>query len=253
MLTPAGQFSTVRIIPVIDLLQGQVVRGVAGRRESYQPIQSQIAANAQPATVAASLVKHFQAKEIYVADLDAIQGADVDLDSLHSISQSGARLWIDAGSGDAGSCQQLLEGIQQIQPAPRVIVGLESIAAPGLLMECLQLIGPERAIFSLDLQQGRPIDPQLAWPQDPAEIAALAVDVGFKTLVVLDLAGVGIGQGLSTQPLCRQLSDSLPQIEWISGGGVRDQRDLESMAEHGIAGALVASALHDGRISAATS
>ena len=243
----------MQILPVIDLKDGEVVRGVAGQRATYQRVQSLLAPDPTVPAVATAFASQLQVDTIYVADLDAIQGADVDLDALHSISQSGARLWIDAGSGDAGSCQRLLEGIQQIQPAPRVIVGLESIAAPGLLVECLQLIGPERAIFSLDLQQGRPIDPQSAWPQDPAEIAALAVDVGFKTLVVLDLAGVGVGQGLSTLPLCRQLSESLPQIEWISGGGVRDQRDLESMTEHGLAGALVASALHDGRISAATS
>ena len=125
--------------------------------------------------------------------------------------------------------------------------------APGLLADCLQVIGPERAIFSLDLQLGAPIDPRKAWPEDPTSIAELAVDAGFRTLLVLDLAGVGVGQGISTLPLCRQLSESQPQIEWISGGGVRDRRDLESMAEHGLAGALVASALHDGRISAATS
>ena len=33
----------MEVIPVIDLLGGQVVRGVAGRRDEYRPIVSQIA------------------------------------------------------------------------------------------------------------------------------------------------------------------------------------------------------------------
>jgi phosphoribosylformimino-5-aminoimidazole carboxamide ribotide isomerase len=42
-----------------------------------------------------------------------------------------------------------------------------------------------------------------------------------------------------------------PFLEIISGGGVRGPRDLQALAAAGADAALVASALHDGRLSAA--
>ena len=42
------------------------------------------------------------------------------------------------------------------------------------------------------------------------EIAALAIAAGFARLIVLDLAGVGMGDGIPTLALCRQLSDDYP-------------------------------------------
>lgn len=40
-----------------------------------------------------------------------------------------------------------------------------------------------------------------------------------------------------------------PGREIYAAGGLRDARDLEALARIGVAGALVASALHDGRLS----
>src|SRR6187431_505841 len=89
----------MRVIPVIDLMYGQVVRGVAGRRSEYRPIQSQIAADARPATVARAFVERFGFETVYVADLDAIGGGAPDLISLEMIARAGLNLWVDAGVG----------------------------------------------------------------------------------------------------------------------------------------------------------
>ena len=62
----------MRVIPVIDLMGGQVVRGVAGRRSEYRPVESRIAGDARPATVARAFVDEFGFEAAYVADLDAI-------------------------------------------------------------------------------------------------------------------------------------------------------------------------------------
>ena len=51
--TPRNK-SVMQVLPVIDLLQGVVVRGVAGRRETYRPIESQICASPAPLTGTAS-------------------------------------------------------------------------------------------------------------------------------------------------------------------------------------------------------
>ena len=65
-----------QVIPVIDLKGGAVVRGVAGERAGYQPIVSAIARDARPETVASALVRTSGASELYVADLDAVAGAE---------------------------------------------------------------------------------------------------------------------------------------------------------------------------------
>ena len=45
------------VIPVIDLKDGVVVRGVAGRRDEYRPIESRFASDPRPATVAQGLAR----------------------------------------------------------------------------------------------------------------------------------------------------------------------------------------------------
>jgi phosphoribosylformimino-5-aminoimidazole carboxamide ribotide isomerase len=241
-------FSTVRIIPVIDLKDGLVVRGVAGQRDHYQPIESQLVEGAEPGDVARALVDRFSAEEIYVADLDAIGGRDPDRESLQRIAGAGIPAWIDAGTGTPESCQRLLDLLGEIPLDAQLIVGLESVGSPRQLAACLDVIDPSKAIFSLDLQQGIPLDGSGHWPRAAREIAELAIAAGFPRLIVLDLAGVGMGAGIPTLQLCRQLSDDYPDVEWISGGGVRGSEDLEAMGQHGVSAALVASALHDGRI-----
>ena len=244
----ALSFSAARIIPVIDLKDGLVVRGVAGQRDQYQPVKSLLTEGAEPGDVARALARSFAAEEIYVADLDAIEEGEPDRDSLSQIAASGVTTWIDAGTGTPESCRYLLDLLGEIPLNAKLIVGLESVGSPQQLAACLEVIDPSRAIFSLDLQQGTPLDSKGHWPGAPAEIAELAIAAGFSRLIVLDLAGVGMGDGIPTLALCRQLSDDYPDVEWISGGGVRGSEDLETMGQHGISAALVASALHDGRL-----
>src|SRR4051794_23437478 len=87
----------MRIIPVIDLLHGQVVRGIGGRRSEYQPIQSRIAADARPSTVARALVEQFVFDTAYVADLDAITAGRCSTNQWKQIAAAGLKLWLDAG------------------------------------------------------------------------------------------------------------------------------------------------------------
>jgi phosphoribosylformimino-5-aminoimidazole carboxamide ribotide isomerase len=70
-------------------------------------------------------------------------------------------------------------------------------------------------------------------------------------LIVLDLAQVGVGAGLSTAALCQQIREAVPQLPLITGGGVRGPQDLATVETWGVAGVLVASALHDRHLTAA--
>ena len=70
----------------------------------------------------------------------------------------------------------------------------------------------------------------------------------MRRLLVLDLQRVGVGSGIGTEDLCSHLISRYSDLELITGGGVRDAADLRRLKDLGIAGVLVASALHDGRL-----
>ncbi|MEX2558660.1 MAG: HisA/HisF-related TIM barrel protein, partial [Pirellulales bacterium] len=60
----------------------------------------------------------------------------------------------------------------------------------------------------------------------------------------------GMDAGVAALALCRELRQRHQQLELVSGGGVRGLQDLRALAEAGCDAALVASALHDGRLTA---
>ena len=85
------------ILPVLDVMGGRVVRGVAGRRERYRPVVSTLTASSEPSAVAAAFACTFGFNELYVADLDAIGGAAPARDLYARLRADGFRLWVDAG------------------------------------------------------------------------------------------------------------------------------------------------------------
>jgi len=239
----------MRIIPVIDLLAGQVVRGIAGRREEYRPIVSSLIADASPLSVAQAFITRFGLRECYLADLDAIGGAEPAWQVYADLMALGLNLWVDAGIGDVGRAAALARYECRSRPLAGIVVGLESVPGPESLGELFISIGDERLIFSLDLKDARPMAKTPGWSaMPPVEIASTAVELGARRLIVLDLARVGTDGGVGTEMLCRSIRQNHPQIELIAGGGVRHAQDLRSLAAAGCDAALMASALHDGRI-----
>jgi phosphoribosylformimino-5-aminoimidazole carboxamide ribotide isomerase len=234
----------MKLLPVIDLKQGIVVRGVAGRREQYRPLVSGLTSSCAPVDVAKAFRDHLGCDEIYLADLDAIARKPPAFSTYAAIQAAGLQLWVDAGVCDVEDAARVNDaGIH------RLVVGLETVEGPKALARIVDRCGPNRVVFSLDLRDGRPLA-RSSWPvaAEPETIAALAVAVGLERMIVLDLADVGTARGNRTLALCRRLHVSFPKVELIAGGGVRDLADLRSLQEGGVSRALVASALHDGRI-----
>jgi phosphoribosylformimino-5-aminoimidazole carboxamide ribotide isomerase len=244
--------ATLRIIPVIDLKQGQVVRGVGGRRDEYRPIASRLCGDARPETVAAAFAGLGFA-EAYIADLDAIEKSTWYFSGeSQSRSFAGLELLVDAGLRTADDARRLGQVEVDGRPLAGVVAGLESVDSPTTLAEMLSVIGPQRLVFSLDLKGGQPLTKATAWQGlSPEEIATIALRVGVRRMIVLDLAKVGMGTGVGTEPLCRLLRCQDAKLEIIGGGGVRSTADLDALAHAGCNAALVASALHDGRLNAA--
>ncbi|WP_010587688.1 HisA/HisF-related TIM barrel protein [Schlesneria paludicola] len=231
------------VIPVLDVLNGQVVRGVAGRRSDYRPIISRLSPRTDPVSVAQSLRDSFGFKVFYVADLDGILHGLPNLTLYRQLSDLGLETLVDGGVCDVDGATTLINA-----GATRIIVGLETCRSPDALAQLVAAF-PD-LIFSLDLQQGVPrraID-SVGWYDDATRIANQISAAKIRSILVLDLADVGTGTGGSTDKLCRRIRTEFPEISVITGGGVRGAGDLRRLHRIGANQVLVASALHDGRL-----
>ncbi len=235
----------MQILPVLDLKQGQVVRGIGGRRQEYRAVVSRLTPSAEPLAVARAFGEHFGCDALYLADLDAIAGGPPAVAVYGALLHQGFRLWVDAGLGENGRNPHALAavGVQHI------LAGLESLSGPEELRELLEHFSPARLVFSLDLKDGRPLGSPQAWSSAEAwDIAHEAVRLGVARILVLDLARVGGNQGTATDDLCCRLRSAFPHLEIATGGGIRGLDDLRRLRRQGVDYVLIASALHDGRL-----
>jgi phosphoribosylformimino-5-aminoimidazole carboxamide ribotide isomerase len=232
------------ILPVLDLLNGLVVRGVGGRRNEYRPVESRLVDRPDILSVARAFRDRLGLTRLYVADLDAILHCRPNREACRSLADEKFELLIDAGFRDVESAAAALAA-----GAAQVIAGLETWPGPRELAQLCRHVGTEQVIFSLDLRDGLPLGELARWrTMNPLEIGIQAAEAGVQEIIVLDLAQVGTGGGVTTVPLCRQLRKRFPALRLITGGGVSQGADLHELASHGIDGVLLASALHDGRL-----
>ena len=236
----------MKVLPVLDLLDGIVVRGVAGKRDEYRAVESCLVANADALAVARAFRDKLDLSELYVADLDAILHERPNTSIYRALADEGFDIMIDAGLRDLERATSVLDS-----GATAVIAGLETSPGPRHLRQLCADAGADRVIFSLDMQQGRPLGELSGWKSTvPFEIAVEAIESGIQQMIVLDLAQVGVASGLSTTTLCQRLIEGFPHVRITTGGGVRSVDDLIALQSLGVHGALVASALHNGSIDA---
>jgi len=264
---------------VVDLRAGRAVHALAGRRESYRPVQAVAGSPIVPGdalALARAYMDRLGLTELYAADLDAILGrlrvqpdasarlAEVpDGDRARAkagrtsqdaivaaVASLGVPLWLDAGVSSVDHARHVL-GLG----AARVVVGLETLPSFDALAGICAALGGERVAFSLDLRDGEPVFAAGASggipTGDPAHlVAARAAAAGAGSVIVLDLARVGTGTGLDLELIAR-VREATPGLTLLAGGGVRGLEDFARLADSGCDGALVATALHDGRLGAA--
>jgi len=238
----------MQVIGVIDLRGGLAVHARAGRRELYQPVQSVAGARIQTGDAVAlahAYVEQLRVSELYVADLDALGGRPSHDTLIAAIATIGAPLLLDIGVTSIDRARDAFA-----LGARRVVVALETLIDFDALRDICREIGGEQVAFSLDLRDGQPIvakGARLCTDEAPHALAARASDAGVGTVMVIDLARVGIASGLDVDLLAR-IRAATTGARLLAGGGVRGAEDLERLAGAGCDGALVATALHDGRI-----
>jgi HisA/HisF family protein len=240
----------VRIIGVIDLLGGRAVHARAGARDRYAPVPHaagrSIDGNAR--RLADAYIGVLGISEMYVADLDAILDQRPQEEIAGELVSLGAPVWLDAGVRAVDDARRAIA-----LGTSSVIVALETLPSFDVLADICAQIGNDRVAFSLDLRDGQPIlikGAHADGARTPEEIASLAVASGAGSVIAIDLARVGTGRGLDVDLLSR-IHKAVPESTLVAGGGIRGWDDLVQVSKAGCSAALIATALHDGRITAA--
>ena len=238
----------MRIVGVIDVRGGRAVHAVAGQRTQYAPVRTAAGMPVQgdPGALARAYVNALGVREVYVADLDAIErGVDaVNRDAVAAIVNVGAPVWLDIGMSSADDAR-----VAVALGASMIVVGLETLARFEALDEICAAVGPDRVAFSIDLRSGQPIVPPNvahgAWPV--TAVAARAETAGVRSIIVLDLARVGTSSGIDVE-LMTAVRRVAPGVALFAGGGVRSEADIDVLRDVGCDGALIATALLRGTL-----
>jgi len=243
----------LKVIPVIDILNGVAVHAIRGMRSEYQPLQSSLVCSTDPIRVADAF-KTVGFSTLYLADLDAILMGSFGFDLYSCIGSFGFDLYSCIGSFglslmvDAGVSS--FEGVEGLfrQGVSKVIIGTETLLTKGFVAEAVERFGGDRIVVSLDLKNGSilgklGVDRSI----DPLQLLGEFEAMGVLEVIVLDLARVGSQEGVDTNFLTRVIDQT--GLSVYVGGGVRGISDLVELNALGVEGALVATALHTDRIS----
>ena len=253
----------MRIIGVIDLKDGQAVHARGGRRNEYSPVSEAAGTviNGDAVKLAGVYLDTFGLTDVYVADLDAIgsavgRGPDPpsrgfgevratttpNENVIRGICALGGNLLVDGGVATLDEARRVATA-----GAHDVIVGLETLPSFDVLRDICRHYA---VTFSLDLRNGIPMNAAARTGASPEEVGREDVEAGAKELIVLDVAPVGGAAGAAHE-LLRRIRPVVTGVALLAGGGVRGLADLKKLARIGCDGALVATALHDGRLTAA--
>jgi phosphoribosylformimino-5-aminoimidazole carboxamide ribotide isomerase len=224
------------VIPVIDLQRGAVVRAHLGLRPTYAPIVTPLARTSTPFDVAAGFLRIHPFQTIYIADLDRIERRGSNAECIDELTRAFPALsfWVDAGIRDASEAHAFLARHERAH----LVLGSESLGSLSWLKDFTL---SERVALSLDYRGDKLLGPGGIW--DLPELWPARV-------IVMTLAQVGSNLGPDFSRIAK-VKRHMPGKSIYAAGGVRGAFDLMRLKKAGLSGVLIASALHDGRLTGA--
>ena len=268
MLTPIDPPGSrpPRVIPVVDVMGGVVVRAVGGRREEYRPLVSRLTDSTDPVEVARVLLDVTGSDILYLADLDAItKRVPSEVSGRLADAFPAVRVWADVGLRTRYDFGRLPEWAwrQSRWPWRRwrrrenliAVIGTETLQGPWAAVDaCVEFL--PGLVLSLDFRGGKLLGSDREWSRawkvqegdTDGLVAGWVETTGAVCLLVLDLTDVGTGNGATTHEVVGRIKAAWPDNIVVAGGGVRTWDDIHWLAKAGADGVLVASALHDGTL-----
>ena len=223
-----------RTIFVLDLLNGSVVHAVRGERARYQPVKGSVVCGS---SAPVDIISAVMPGEAYIADLDHLQHTGNNFELVKRISAM-TRTMVDIGpenTDDVEKCARI---------ADTVIIGTETASFD--LITCAVERFPGRINISIDMKNGMVLTKDRKLGTTPVELVRKLNGYDIKDIIILDLSKVGTSAGIDVAMLKTIAAASNHNI--LAGGGIRDMDDIRALSKIGVSGALVATAVHNGKI-----
>ena len=226
----------MKIIPSIDLMNGQVVRLYKGNPE-HKTVYSN-----EPISIAKKW-ENAGADMIHLVDLDATLGLGNNFELIKKIV-SCVSIPVEIGGG-LRSKSLILDALDIVN---RVVIGTLAFKEPELLQKLLVKLGPEKIVISVDHKDGLIVTH--GW-QNTTDIYLIDsinefLHVGFTEFLLTNVNRDGTLQGPDLEFL-KQACD-LEKANVIASGGISNINDISKVKENNAWGVILGKALYENKI-----
>jgi phosphoribosylformimino-5-aminoimidazole carboxamide ribotide isomerase len=212
----------MELILAIDLSRGLVVHGKSGERSGYRPLTWGASPTADPV----AFVRHINPRFLYIADLDRIEGKGDHNEVVKHCASLVECCFVDRG------CR-----------SPADLLAMDRLCnVIGTETGGQDLPAYKGGYLSIDIRDGKVIPSG----SDPTTILSQAEEWSFDGCIVLNISDVGTSRGLGSAMIEEMRKAYGGRL--IYGGGVSSEDDLLILRDAGFDGAIIATALHKGRV-----
>ena len=232
----------MKIIPAIDLMNGEVVRLFKG-----DPNQKTVYSN-NPVEIARKW-ENSGADMLHLVDLDATLGLGNNYETLKEICQN-----ISIPVQVAGGLRDITKIANTLDFAQRVVVGtlamqLKQSEQESILLEMISQFGKDRLVVSIDHVDGEIVTH--GWQKNTGlklqDVTNEFVKDGFSEFLSTNVSKDGTLQGpdiISLKEICQINGTNI-----IASGGISKLNDVQEIKKHNPYGVILGKALYEGLIS----
>lgn len=227
----------MKIIPAIDLMNGQVVRLYKG-----DPKQKTVYSD-NPIEIAKKWEKN-GADMLHIVDLDATLGIGSNISTIKKILEQ-----ITIPVEVAGGLRDESLILDVVKICDRIVIGTLAFKNKELLKKLLLNLGPEKIVISVDHKNGEIVIH--GW-QDSTGIKLIGsikefLKMGFTEFLLTNVSRDGTLEGPDLEFL-EQACD-LDKINVIASGGISNVEDVKDVKEKNPYGVILGKALYENKIS----
>ncbi|MEX0773803.1 MAG: 1-(5-phosphoribosyl)-5-[(5-phosphoribosylamino)methylideneamino]imidazole-4-carboxamide isomerase [Balneolales bacterium] len=230
----------MKVIPAIDLLDGQVVRLKKGAYDDISKYKQTPAGQAD-------LFRKAGFDHIHVVDLNgARKGRFVNLPVIQKIIAE-TDLSVQSGGG-----VRSFEDAQKLIKAgiSKIVCGSMAVKNEREWLKTLYHFGGEACIMGLDLKDGKIA--YSGWEEtadeDAFDFLQRMVDEGLQEILCTDISRDGMLTGVNLE-LYKSLIKQFPELKVIASGGVSGVADLEDLNSLNMHAVVVGRAYYEGHLS----
>ena len=229
----------MRIIPAIDVINGQCVRLIKGDYSTKKVYDS------NPVEVAKSF-EDAGIQHLHLVDLDGAKASNIVNTKILEQICSKTNLKVDFGGGVKSEID--IETAFNCG-ASQITAGSIAVRSPLMVESWIQKYGAEKIILGADVK-GHFISIG-GWKEDTQENIYDFIDrfmrKGVRSVISTDIATDGMLQGPSIQ-LYKEMLNRFKDIDLIASGGVSSMKDIEELDKIGVGGVIVGKAIYENKI-----